>query len=945
MDDVPGVSKCLRQLLSCFAAQLISNSVLLFCDSAWPIRKTRILEQNPLLDASHMDSSIYFGAIIACGFLNDAKGVFINLKTFFMRKSTQLLFLFFVLLLAVAVPALAQTCSSVTFPRDTSLALGECLYSGNSCTTDANCGASANDYCMKAVCDNNPNSFCVSDANCGSGGKCVEDITFTFDKPYRCGQYVTGDWWVEASSNNQVTITSIDPPHSSACEAVTASSRSNCRNGWSIDPVAAKVGLSGRIGVTSVVMAKNATSIRNLSLPHTVSNITKYTSILKAIDGGKKKTECWNGSGCTGPTQHVALLHAAVLTVIPNGQTPAADAFRPAYHGPTKQQSHYTVSNDLQLGKMPKIALGDLADTSKLPPMAEVARYFDGPFVGIAQRNSSVTGMLTAYKACRGYPSCDSSSHYHAQRAGNTNRNLLRLVFDDTDYVNNSLHKKALYGAIQSGIDKAWSVKGWNSNRIKDITVPAMFAAFMLDDQSLTDFGGFDDMSEVDTFFDSPRYGLGHPGDYLWGYTVSESKYWQRSSSGKAADKWSGDPYGYAEGTLESVGGSYQWCCSMGPWRGGALFVHLMQMESVFDVTGWLHVSDRYFNGWDNGINFPGGRWASPDPCKANSGVRSSNPSNCHLTHSCECKSGSGRTTSVHGTTGGISWNEGFAGDVWSSFRSCAAATFRGSVAQNFPCAGMASSTMVSRPSVSPNGGVFAEGSSVEVTLNSLTDGSSIYYTTNGSTPTQSSTRYTSPFSVSGLTTVKARAFKSALDPSPITSVDFRFETPSNSLDSDGNENWINSPFISQSGSFQLEFDATPSANSVDALSVLSQGPASTFSDGIVRIRFALPGIIDVRGASSYTADQQVSYVGGQTYHFRVQVDVSTKVFTVFVTPQGGSEILLASNFSFPTSAPVVSSLTNFAVWSSIGSHSVENISFGSNGKTTPNSPANLRLN
>ncbi len=77
----------------------------------------------------------------------------------------------------------------------------------------------------------------------------------------------------------------------------------------------------------------------------------------------------------------------------------------------------------------------------------------------------------------------------------------------------------------------------------------------------------------------------------------------------------------------------------------------------------------------------------------------------------------------------------------------------------------------VAPPTISPNGGSFT--GPVSVTMQTATSGASIYYTTNGSTPTQSSTLYTGTITLASSATVKAKGFKSGSNPSTEATTSF----------------------------------------------------------------------------------------------------------------------------------------------------------------------------
>jgi len=79
-------------------------------------------------------------------------------------------------------------------------------------------------------------------------------------------------------------------------------------------------------------------------------------------------------------------------------------------------------------------------------------------------------------------------------------------------------------------------------------------------------------------------------------------------------------------------------------------------------------------------------------------------------------------------------------------------------------------------PTFSPAAGTFTTAQSV--TLSSTTPSASIYYTTDGTTPTTSSTLYSAPVSVAVTTTLKAIAIAAGLSPSAVGSATYTINLP-----------------------------------------------------------------------------------------------------------------------------------------------------------------------
>ena len=86
-----------------------------------------------------------------------------------------------------------------------------------------------------------------------------------------------------------------------------------------------------------------------------------------------------------------------------------------------------------------------------------------------------------------------------------------------------------------------------------------------------------------------------------------------------------------------------------------------------------------------------------------------------------------------------------------------------------------ANATQTATPTFSPAGGTYTSAQSV--TLSDTTSGAAIYYTTDGSTPTTNSTRYTAPISVTQTTTINAIAAASGLTNSSVATATYTINT------------------------------------------------------------------------------------------------------------------------------------------------------------------------
>jgi hypothetical protein len=123
-------------------------------------------------------------------------------------------------------------------------------------------------------------------------------VTWTFDKAYEAGQFVTGDWWVVGP----VTITSVSP------------APTGTRHGSALNPRGGRQGYDSRGGEYAAT--------DNVSFPRSLQADQSLVSSVSKVEGAEIKN--------VG-----ALQSQAVLTVVPRPQP--AGSLRPSYAGTYKK--------------------------------------------------------------------------------------------------------------------------------------------------------------------------------------------------------------------------------------------------------------------------------------------------------------------------------------------------------------------------------------------------------------------------------------------------------------------------------------------------------------------------------------------------------------------------------------------------------------------------------
>lgn len=144
-----------------------------------------------------------------------------------------------------------------------------------------------------------------------------------------------------------------------------------------------------------------------------------------------------------------------------------------------------------------------------------------------------------------------------------------------------------------------------------------------------------------------------------------------------------------------------------------------------------------------------------------------------------------------------------------------------------------------------------------------------------------------------------------------------------------------------ETGSFRVAYDATPSATKMNAVSGVSYGFANEYTDLAAAVRFNLNGSIDARNGSTFSASNYIPFSKGVTYHFIFDVNIATHTYSIYVVA-GSTQKTVGANFKFRTEQSARKHLNSVGGLSATGSLSVCNVVLST---SSPSSGSSLLLN
>ena len=393
-------------------------------------------------------------------------------------------------------------------------------------------------------------------------------ITWTFDKPAKTGQFITGDWWVMGP----VTIIKITPSPGPT-HSENASIKKNRWNDTSLkldttmrngSMIVLKAGRTQGYDSRSGSFRKTDAITLPLVLAPNLSLVSSASNTTLPVDNFCKDI-MWENE----KKSQVVMKAAAVLTCL--SEVPHSDAFRPPYVGTEKPIFR---AKNINWDILPTLQAPAGAE---VPSWPEFERYFQRPWLD----------HLMSWEQQELVPN-ENGPNYGREHARLVSIASLMVMLD----VPVEKKKKLTIELIQRGIDLYgiamtggyWNEGGGHSSGRK---WPIVFASLMLKNPILLR------LPSTAVFHEDTQtyYGKGWFGqDVLWQMIFHHGR--RESYEEKPPEQWA---------KWDSTSESYRLCCNAVAWVGTALAARYMKAikpwghDAFFDyIERWMRDDDPY---------------------------------------------------------------------------------------------------------------------------------------------------------------------------------------------------------------------------------------------------------------------------------------------------------------------------------------------------------------
>lgn len=386
-------------------------------------------------------------------------------------------------------------------------------------------------------------------------------ITWTFDKEYPVGQFITGDWWVIGP----VKVVKVEPEAGPAGKGTPKTGEVKSRYG------ATSIVDDDRMRNGSMIVLKPDpeqgydSRLLNYNPSHSVHfplSLPVNRSLISTVSNYKfpapvlHEALMWTSE----KTANLALESAAVLTCL--DEEPPPDAFRPPFAGSEKPVYRW---KDIRWDILPS-----LEPAGRVPDYRLFARYFERPWLDHMQNwvFQNTGPRLNQFNYGREYSRV-------------TGMTSLMLMLD----VPREQKEDLMRGFIQFGIDLAglskagriWTADGghWNGRKW-----PILFAGMMLGDEEMQALATDGDFSENRQTY----YGKGWYGETAL-YQIGLHTGAQPSYEEKPPSAWD---------AKQKQQEAYRTSTISGGWPGTALAVQLMGAKALWNHDAFFDYVDRW---------------------------------------------------------------------------------------------------------------------------------------------------------------------------------------------------------------------------------------------------------------------------------------------------------------------------------------------------------------